>query len=72
MIDKLNEFADTTLEFGSSLLKRLRTEALSLTSNLEERDHQDFNRGSNKSRMISDLPISSYSTDTFSNQGGPT
>ena len=72
VIDKLNEFADSTLEFGSSLLKRLKTEALSLTSNLEERDHQESNRGTNKSKLIPDLPISNYSSDAQSMQRRPT
>ena len=33
VLDTLNEFADSTLEFGSSIFKRLKTEVLSLASN---------------------------------------
>ena len=35
VLDKLNEFADSTLEFGTSLLKRIKTEAFGLSSNQE-------------------------------------
>ena len=50
-MDKLNEFADSTLEFGSSLLKRLKTEAFGLASNQEQREMNSENSAQRKENV---------------------
>jgi len=48
VLDKLNEFADSTLEFGSSLLKRLmKAEAFVYSSSNSEQNESEENRRAN-------------------------